>query len=93
MIYRNSEHNSHMPTNVPEMSCALPEILLNTIDRERFAGLNAWVYNPIKVFTETFSRCLGQKCLLFSIIKERHLYSRENLIFAVLLKTVKNVNV
>ena len=65
MIYRNSE------------PCALPEILLNTIDRERFAGLNARVYNPIKVFAEILSRCLSQKCLLFSIIKERHLYSRE----------------
>ena len=91
-IYRNSEHISHMPTNVPEMSCALPEILLSTIDRERFAGLNARIYNPIKVSAEILSHCLSQNCLLFSII-EKHLYSRENLIFAVLLKTVKNVNV
>ena len=78
MIYRNSERNSHMPTNVPEMSCALPEILLNTVDRERFAGLNVRVFNPIKVFAEILLCCLGQKCLLFSILKERHLYTWEN---------------
>ena len=39
---------------------------------------NVRIFNPIKVFAEIFLHCLGQKCLLFSIIKERHLYSREN---------------
>ena len=51
---------------------------LVTVDRERFAGPNVRVFNPIKVFAEIFSHCLGQQCLLFSMIKERHLYSREN---------------
>ena len=40
---------------------------------ERFAGLNVYGFNFIEVFTEIFSCGLGQKCLLFSIIKERHL--------------------
>ena len=47
----------------------------NTVGRERFAGPNVRVFNPFEVFTEIISRCLGQKC---SLIKERHLYSREN---------------
>ena len=45
-----------------------------TIDMERFAGLNV---HGFEVFTEILSRCLGQMCLLLSIIKERHLYSWE----------------
>ena len=49
-----------------------------TIDGERFAGLNVHVFNPIEVFVEILLRCLGQKCLLFSIIKERYLYSQGN---------------
>ena len=46
-----------------------------TIDGEKFAGLNVHFFNPIEVFAEIFSLCLGQKSLLFSTIKERHLYS------------------
>ena len=53
-------------------------MMIATIDGERFAGLNVRVFNSIEVFTEILSCCLGQKCLLFSIIKERHLYSWEN---------------
>ena len=51
---------------------------VRTVDGERFAGLKVCIFNPIEVFTETLSRFLDQKYLLFSIIKERHLYSREN---------------
>ena len=43
--------------------------------------------NPIDIFTEIFLCCLGQKCLLFSIIKQKCLYSQK--IFVVLLKTAK----
>ena len=49
-----------------------------TVDGERFAGPNVRIFNPTEVFAEILSRCLGQKCLLFSMIKERHLYSQEN---------------
>ena len=49
-----------------------------TIDKEKFTGLNVHFFNPIEVFTEILSRCFGQKSLLFSTIKERHLYSWEN---------------
>ena len=42
---------------------------------ERFAGLSIHSFNPIGVFTEILSHCLGQKC---SLIKERCLYSQEN---------------
>ena len=49
-----------------------------TVDGERFAGLNVRVFNPIEVFAEILLCCLDQKCLLFSIIKERQLYSRTN---------------
>ena len=48
------------------------------VDGERFAGLNVHVFNPIEVFVEMCLCCLVQKCILFIIIKERHLYSKEN---------------
>ena len=48
-----------------------------TVDRERFAGLNVCIFDLIEVFVEILSRCLSQKYLLFSIIKERRLYSWE----------------
>ena len=32
----------------------------------KFAGLNTHSLNPIKFFTEIFSHCLGQQCLLFN---------------------------
>ena len=48
-----------------------------TVDGERFGGLNVRVFNLTEVFTEIFSRFLGKKCLLFSISKERRLYSWE----------------
>ena len=50
----------------------------STIDKEKFTGLNVHLFNPIEVFAEILSRCFGQKSLLFSTIKERHLYSWEN---------------
>ena len=50
----------------------------DTVDGERFAGLNARCFSPIKVFTEILSRCLGHKCSLFCIIKEMRLYSWQN---------------
>ena len=51
---------------------------LNTVDGERFAGLNIRSFSAIKVFTEILMRCLGHKCSLFSKIKERRLYSWKN---------------
>ena len=48
------------------------------VDMERFAGLNIHGFNPIEVFMEILPCCLGQKCLLYNIIKERCLYSRKN---------------
>ena len=53
------------------IACSSVEVI---IDEERFAGLNVCVFNPIEVFMEILSRCHSQKCLLFSIIKERCLY-------------------
>ena len=35
-------------------------------------------FQPIEVFMEIFLHCPDQKCLLFSIIIERHLHSWEN---------------
>ena len=49
-----------------------------TVDGERFAWLNVPGLNPIKVFTHILLCCLGQKCLLFSIINNRCLYSQKN---------------
>ena len=54
-------------------------IQLFIVDGERFAGLNISGFSTIKVFTEIFLHCLGHKCSLFSIIKERRLYSWINL--------------
>ena len=48
------------------------------MDMERFDGLNVRSFSPIEAFTEIPTHCLGQKCLLISLIKERCLYSREN---------------
>ena len=53
-------------------------LVLKCLDRETFAGLNVHVFNPNKVFVEILLHCLGQKCLLNSIINERHLYLQEN---------------
>ena len=50
----------------------------DTIDGERFAGLNIRGFSTIKVFMEILLCCLGHKCSLFSTIKEKHLYSRKN---------------
>ena len=47
-------------------------------DGERFAGLNIRGFSTIEVFTEILSRCLDHKCLSFSTIKERRLYSWKN---------------
>ena len=49
----------------------------STIDKEKFTGLNIYGFNPIE---EIFLYCLGQKSLLilFSVIKERLLYSWED---------------
>ena len=51
---------------------------LYTVDGERFAGLNIRGFSAIKVFAEIFLLYLGHEYSLFSIIKERHLYSRKN---------------
>ena len=56
-----------------------------TVDVERFAGLNVCCFNPIEVFMEILSHCLGQKCLLSSI---RGIYIHGR-VFMVLLKTMK----
>ena len=45
---------------------------------EIFTGLNVHGFNPTEVSVEIFSHCLDQKCLLFSINKERYLYSQKN---------------
>ena len=55
------------------------QIRWHTVDVERFAGLNLRSFNPTEVFVEILSGYLGQKCLWFSIIKERCLHSWENL--------------
>ena len=53
-------------------------VIIITIDRERFAGLNIHSFSAIKVFAEIFSCCLGHKYSLFSINQESHLYSWKN---------------
>ena len=53
-------------------------IHIDTVDGERFAGLNIRSFSAIKVFAEIFSCCLGHKYSLFSINKDRHLYSWKN---------------
>ena len=54
------------------------DTLLTTVDGKRFAGLNTHGFSIIKVFAKIFSCCLDHKYSLFSIIKEKHLYSRKN---------------
>ena len=63
------------------LTCKIVAILYNkqyTVDGESFAGLNICGFSDIEVFAEIFSRCLGHKYSLFSIIKERHLYLWKN---------------
>ena len=62
--------------------------LLYTIDMERFAEQNIQGFSAIKIFMDIVLHCLGHKCLLFSTINERHLYSQKN--FCGTLKTVKS---
>ena len=50
----------------------------STVDMEKFAGLNTHGFNSIEVLSEILLHCLGQKCLLFSIIKERCLHLQKN---------------
>ena len=57
----------------------LKEKSLNyTVDGERFAGPNIRSFSAIEVFAEIFLHRLGHKHSLFSITKERHLFSRKN---------------
>ena len=56
-----------------------------TIDVEIFAGLNICGFNPIEVFVEILSHCLGHKCL-FSMIREVLIHGKT---FTVVLKTIK----
>ena len=57
----------------------LKEKSLNyTVDGERFAGLNIRSFSAIEIFAEIFLHRLGHKYSLFSITKERHLFSRKN---------------
>ena len=58
--------------------CVSVSVCVCTVDRKRFTGLYVCGFNPIKVFVEILLHCLGQKCLLFNIIKERCLNSWEN---------------
>ena len=51
---------------------------MTTVDGERFAGLNVCGFNPIEVFKEILSCCLGQKYFLFSIIKRGAYIHRKN---------------
>ena len=64
---------------------------VDVVDGERFAGLNIHSFSIMEVFMEILLRHLGHKCSLFSIIKERLLYSWKNLHSSP--ETVKNTKV
>ena len=73
VVYIHSEHVGKLYT------CKLTWWMIKkTVEGERFAGLNIHGVRTIEVFMEIFSRCLGHKYSLFSIIQERHLYSRKH---------------
>ena len=57
-------------------------LVINTINRERFAGLNIHSFSLMKFFTEILSQYLDQQCLLF--ILSIHAET-----FVVLSKTAK----
>ena len=80
-FYGFQEYRKSFPVN----------IWLYTVDGERFAGLNIHGFSAIKVFVEIFSHFLGHRYSLFSINKERHLYSRKN--FCGIPETMKNAKV
>ena len=73
------------------MVYAYGDIILYTVDGERFAGINICGFSGIEVFAEIFLYCLGHKYSLFSIIKEGHLYSQKN--FHGTPETMKNTKV
>ena len=51
---------------------------LNTVDRERFAGLNIRGFNAIEVFVEIFSRCLGHKqCVSTHYLGEAFIFTEK----------------
>ena len=72
--------------------CLLPyhSLYIPYIDMERFAGLHICSFNPIEVFCEIVLRCLGQKCLLISINKERCLSQKK---FRDTLENMKTMKV
>ena len=53
-------------------------LLWNTVDIERFVGLNIHGFSPIKALQKYFCVVFGHNCSLFSAIKERCLYSPKN---------------
>ena len=57
---------------------------LSTIDVERLAGLSVCSFISIEVYAEILSHSLGHKYLLFSIIKEKHLYPQKKFEVATL---------
>ena len=81
-MHTKTQTNTHMWAHMHPLTLTPTHVYMhvhthNTVDGEKFTGLNVPIFNPIEVFMEILSCCLGQKCLLFSIIKERHLYSWE----------------
>ena len=65
----------HLAGNCHLIGCMQWGLSLGYLKCGRFTGLKI---HSFKVFMEAFLHCLGQKWLLFSIIKERRLYSRKN---------------
>ena len=72
------QHSTEYCKKFVLLASILPQDILYTVDGERFTGLNICGFSAIKAFTEIVLHCLGHKCLLFSTVKERHLYSRKN---------------
>ena len=63
----------------------------NTLDMERYAGLNIRGFDSTEVFAETLSRCLGQNAYYLAQVKRgAYIHGKT---FTVLLKFAKTVKV
>ena len=72
-----NQHSTEYCKKSVLLTSILPQDILYTVDGERFTGSNIRGFSAIKAFTEIVMNCLGHKCLLFSTIKERRLYSQK----------------
>ena len=65
----------------------MAERKLNTVNGERFAGLNFHGFNPTEVFVAILSHFLSYKCLL--LMSSTYIHEKTFVVLFITAKTVK----